>query len=85
MEVEGHSGLVPRRHHLHRRILQECNPSAQNNVRPLIVVSTAFLFRDAVVPPAYLFGRFFFPSIIRDRAEIEVIPMGSGLSFSAAV
>jgi hypothetical protein len=83
--VEGHSGLVLRRHHLRRRILQECNPSAQNNVRPLIVVSTAFLFRDALVPPAYLFGRLFRPSMIRDRTEMEVILMGSGLSLSAAV
>ena len=30
-------------------------------VRRVVVESVAFLFRDSIVPPAYLFGRLFFP------------------------
>src|SRR5438105_10358925 len=35
----------------------------QASVRRAIVVSTAFLFKDALMPPAYLFGRLFFPGV----------------------
>lgn len=41
------------------------------NVRRVVVVSTAFLFKDAIVPPAYLFGRLFFPGIVSDASEME--------------
>ena len=36
-----------------------------------IVVSTAFLFRDALFPPAYLVGRLFFPTVVADATEME--------------
>jgi hypothetical protein len=26
------------------------------------IVSTAFLFRDSIIPPTYLFGKLFFPA-----------------------
>lgn len=33
-------------------------------VRRVVVVSTAFRFKDSIVPPTYLFGRLFFPGIM---------------------
>jgi putative NADH-flavin reductase len=36
-----------------------------------VVESTAFLFRDAIVPPAHLVGRLFFPKVVVDAAGME--------------
>jgi putative NADH-flavin reductase len=44
-----------------------------------ILVSTAFLFRDAWLPPAYLFGRLLFPGVVRDASEMEAILGASNL------
>jgi putative NADH-flavin reductase len=43
----------------------------QVGVRRVLVVSTAFLFRDSIVPPTYLFGRLFFPAIVIDAEGME--------------
>jgi putative NADH-flavin reductase len=43
----------------------------QARVRRVVVVSTAFLFRDSIIPPTYLFGRLFFPAIVVDAEGIE--------------
>jgi putative NADH-flavin reductase len=40
-------------------------------VRRVVVVSTAFLFRDSIIPPTYLFGRLFFPGIVTDAEGME--------------
>ena len=40
-------------------------------LRRVLVVSVAFLFRNVLIPPAYLLGRLFFPSIVRDAANME--------------
>jgi putative NADH-flavin reductase len=40
-------------------------------VRRAVVESVAFLFRDSVVPPAYLLGRLFFPRTVADAAAME--------------
>ena len=45
----------------------------QANVRRTVIVSTAFLFKDSIVPPTYLFGRIFFPSVVKDAAAMERI------------
>ena len=50
-----------------------------SNVRRALVVSTAFLFKDALLPPAHLFGRFFFPGVVRDATDMELILQRSGL------
>jgi putative NADH-flavin reductase len=47
-----------------------------------IVVSTAFLFRDALFPPAYLVGRLFFPTVVADAAEMEATLRESGLDIT---
>jgi putative NADH-flavin reductase len=43
----------------------------QARVRRVVVVSTAFLFRDSIIPPTYLFGRLFFPAIVVDAEGME--------------
>jgi putative NADH-flavin reductase len=40
-------------------------------VRRVVVISTAFLFKDSIVPPTYLFGRLFFPRLVVDASAME--------------
>jgi len=40
-------------------------------LRRVLVVSVAFLFKDALLPPAYLLGKLFFPNVVRDTAAME--------------
>ncbi|MGI8991125.1 MAG: NAD(P)-dependent oxidoreductase [Bryobacteraceae bacterium] len=40
-------------------------------VRRVVVESAAFLFRDSIVPPAYLFGRLFFSGTVADASAME--------------
>ncbi len=54
----------------------------QVNVRRAVIVSTAFLFKDSILPPAYLFGRLFFPGVVIDAAAMERIVMESGLDWT---
>src|SRR5215469_9795711 len=39
--------------------------------RRVVVESVAFLFRDSLLPPAYLLGRLFFPSTVSDASAME--------------
>lgn len=55
------------------------NAMHQSGVRKGMVVSTAFLFRDSFVPPTYLFGRLFFPGVVKDATEMEANFRSSGL------
>lgn len=54
----------------------------QTSVRRIVLVSTAFLFKDAILPPAYLFGRLFFPGVVIDATAMEQIITGSGLDWT---
>lgn len=51
-------------------------------VRRVVIVSTAFLFRDAVFPPAYLVGKLFFPHIVTDASAMEQIVTSSALDWT---
>jgi putative NADH-flavin reductase len=51
-------------------------------VRRLLLISTAFLFKDSVVPPTYLIGKLFFPSVVTDAAELEAIIERSELDWT---
>jgi len=51
-------------------------------LRRLIVVSTAFLFEDSILPPANLVGRLFFPRMVMDATEMESILQKSGLDWT---
>lgn len=54
----------------------------QAGVRRLIVISTAFLFKDSVIPPTYLLGRLLFPSVVKDAADMEAIIEQSSLDWT---
>jgi putative NADH-flavin reductase len=51
-------------------------------VRRVIVESAAFLFKDAVIPPAYVVGRLLFPKVVHDQADMERIVRGSDLDWT---
>ena len=40
-------------------------------VKRVVVESVALLFKDAIVPPAYLLGRLFFPRTVADASAME--------------
>lgn len=61
-------------------VLTGAMQSAQ--VRRVIVESVAFLFKDAIFPPAYLLGRLLFPSVVADAAAMEKILQSSGLDWT---
>lgn len=54
----------------------------QAGVRRLIIISTAFLFKDSVIPPTYLLGRLMFPSVVKDAADMESIIEQSSLDWT---
>ena len=54
----------------------------QAGIRRVVVESTAFLFKDSIVPPTHLIGRLFFPGIVRDACEMENLFHKSGLDWT---
>lgn len=54
----------------------------QTNVRRVVVESVAFLFKDSVLPPAFLLGRLLFPAIVADAAAMERIFAESELDWT---
>jgi len=54
----------------------------QAGVRRVVVESTAFLFRDSIVPPTYLFGRLFFPGVVVDASAMERVFRESELEWT---
>jgi putative NADH-flavin reductase len=51
-------------------------------VRRLVVISTAFLFKDSIVPPTYLLGRLLFPGVVIDSSAMEQTMMQSRLDWT---
>jgi putative NADH-flavin reductase len=51
-------------------------------VKRVVVISTAFLFKDALLPPAYLFGRLLFPGVVADASAMERIFAASSLDWT---
>jgi putative NADH-flavin reductase len=43
----------------------------QSGVRRLVIISTAFLFKDSILPPTFLLGQLLFPSVVKDSADME--------------
>jgi putative NADH-flavin reductase len=54
----------------------------QASVRRLVIVSTAFLFRDSIMPPTHLFGRLFFPGVVVDATAMERTITERGLDWT---
>ncbi|MCW3100111.1 MAG: hypothetical protein JWL77_5729 [Chthonomonadaceae bacterium] len=51
-------------------------------IRRVVVVSTAFLFKDSIIPPTYLLGRLLFPDTVADATKMEDIFGQSGLDWT---
>jgi putative NADH-flavin reductase len=51
-------------------------------VRRIVVESVAFLFKDSIIPPAYLLGRMLFPGIVADSSAMEDVFKKSGLDWT---
>jgi putative NADH-flavin reductase len=48
----------------------------------VVIESTAFLFKDSIIPPANLVGRLFFPVTVADATDMEKIVGESGLAWT---
>ena len=53
-------------------------------VRRVVLESVAFLFKDAIIPPAYLLGRLFFSGVVADASGMEKVLEKSGLDWTIA-
>lgn len=51
-------------------------------IRRAVIVSTAFLFKDSIVPPTNLVGRLFFPNMVADATEMEAFFQRGGLDWT---
>jgi putative NADH-flavin reductase len=51
-------------------------------VKRVILESAAFLFKDALMPPAYLLGKLLFPTVVADATDMETIIRGSELEWT---
>jgi putative NADH-flavin reductase len=60
--------------------LTEAMPRAK--VKRVVVESVAFLFKNSILPPAYLFGRLFFSRLVDDASAMERIFGASGLDWT---
>jgi putative NADH-flavin reductase len=75
--------LVKTDSHLLRNFAAALTPAMYGaGITRVILVSTAFLFRDAILPPAYLAGRLFFPTIVADAGAMEQIIRVTGLEWT---
>jgi putative NADH-flavin reductase len=54
----------------------------KTNVRRIVVESVAFLFKNAVFPPAYVLGRLFFRQVVDDASAMERVFTGSQLDWT---
>ncbi|HSU33215.1 MAG TPA: SDR family oxidoreductase [Bryobacteraceae bacterium] len=51
-------------------------------VQRLIVESSAFLFKDSIIPPTYIAGKLLFPSVVTDASGMEEIIQRSPLDWT---
>jgi len=47
-----------------------------------VILSVAFLFKDLIIPPAFLFGRLFFRNTVIGASQMENVFMHSGLDWT---
>ena len=51
-------------------------------LRRAVIISTAFLFKDSIIPPTYLIGKLLFPTVVTDSAALEGIFQKSDLDWT---
>lgn len=72
--------IAPGDAHLLRDFASSLTKAMQNgNVCRGIVISTAFLFKDAMLPPVHFLGRLLFPGVVKDATDMESILSSSKL------
>ncbi len=54
----------------------------RSGVRRAVVESVAFLFKDSIIPPAYILGKLLFPGIVADASAMEEVFEKSGLDWT---
>ena len=64
---------------LHRFGVALSDAMREVGMRRAVIVSTAFLFRDSIIPPTNLVGRLFFPNMVADATEMESLIQKSEL------
>lgn len=52
------------------------------SLRRAVIISTAFLFKDSIIPPTYLIGKLLFPTVVADSAALEGIFHESDLDWT---
>jgi putative NADH-flavin reductase len=67
---------------LHRFGVALSDAMREVGIRRAVIVSTAFLFKDSIMPPTNLVGRLFFPHVVADAAEMESFFQQSGLDWT---
>ena len=67
---------------LQRFALALTNAMRRTGVRRVVVESVAFLFKNSIMPPAYLLGRLFFPGVVADTSSMERIFAESRLDWT---
>lgn len=53
-----------------------------SEMRRAVIESTAFLFKDSILPPTYLVGKLFFPRLVVDATRMENTFRISGLEWT---
>lgn len=69
-------------HLLERFAVALSSAMSRAGVRRVVVESVAFLFRNSLLPPAYLLGRLFFPITVTDASAMERIFAESDLDWT---
>jgi len=69
-------------HLLQRFAVALTSAMSHAGVRRAVVESVAFLFKGSIVPPTYLFGRLFFPTVVADASAMERVFAESGLDWT---
>ncbi|HWX39038.1 MAG TPA: SDR family oxidoreductase [Candidatus Sulfotelmatobacter sp.] len=67
---------------LHRFGVALSDAMRKVGIRRAVIVSTAFLFTDSIIPPTNLVGRLFFPNMVADASEMESFFQKSGLDWT---
>jgi len=91
--IQGHdavvSGFGPRipvsktdAHLLQQFAVALTSAMLRTKVRRVVVESVAFLFKDSIIPPAYLLGRILFPGIVADSSAMEEVLKKSRLDWT---
>jgi len=67
---------------LQRFALSLTSAMRRAGIRRVVVESVAFLFKNSIIPPAYLLGRLLFPGVVADTSAMERIFEESDLDWT---